>query len=397
MDCVKCKVVLSTEELAKKIKCDQCNARLCQACSGLRETEIRVMQLNKRLLKLNCDVCELNVHNKLKKLEENVIKRLANMQDNFMILLNSLKKDLNEGLTQTKAEVVILRESNIELVNLLTNKDNRQVPLACSHIMDLSPPVSKKISAAKPSHTNGTTSRTLNPRRNIQPPYLTSSKTSYAETASKHIHNDNSTLNLSSQLPNSQVTNSSNGSDSHITDNELNSLPNVVNQNFNDNTTQQISANTEKEYQTVTRRRRRINVGSGNGDGKFIGKNENNRKIWLFITRVPDVVGENDIRNYIKTQIKTVNSSEETPIDHDVEVKMLNTNNTRPNNQSFMIGVEPEFQEEVYKPSFWPRKIGYERFDFRRGQHFLRNMQESSEPEQPSSFLGIAKQPRQEA
>ena len=112
------KIELSAEELGKKIKCDQCKAHLCQRCSGLRETEVRVMQLSKRSLKLNCDVCELN---SVRQIEENVFNRLADMQINFTNLLNSIKNDLNEEVSQTKAEVVMLRESNIELVNLLTN------------------------------------------------------------------------------------------------------------------------------------------------------------------------------------------------------------------------------------------------------------------------------------
>ena len=107
--------------------------------------------------------------------------------------------------------------------------------------------------------------------------------------------------------------------------------------------------------------KRRPNIGNGEGDGAFHGKNENNRKIWLFITRVPDDVTGDNIKQYIETRTET----------NDVQIKKLPTYNSKSDNQSFMIGVQPHLQNTVYQTKFWPRKIVFDRFNFKRGRRFL--------------------------
>lgn len=59
MNCSVCKCLLSSDELVKKIKCDSCTVAVCQGCSGLSATEVRVMQLSGgRSLKFFCTLCE---------------------------------------------------------------------------------------------------------------------------------------------------------------------------------------------------------------------------------------------------------------------------------------------------------------------------------------------------
>lgn len=391
MACAKCKIELSTEELSKKIKCDQCKAHLCQACSGLRETEIRVMQLSKRSLRLNCDTCELNIPNSIKQLEENIINRFVVMQNKFLTLFNSLKNDFNEGISQTKAEVVVLRESNIELVNLLTNINSLQA----KHLDTKGATISSsnrnnELRAEKP--TNIDRHSFPNSCQDNPLPSHNAPKSSYAETIKRRTYSNKTILNLSTQQPTTStlLNNQVNENNSQIVHNLQKSVSNVINQNIGNDNTQLNSVNTDAGYQVVTRRRKKMNVGNGNDNHKFHGNTNKNRKIWLFVTRVPDDVGAEDIKNYIETHTKKETSSNQTPTERDVEVKLLNTSNTRPNNQSFMVGVEPEFQEEVYTTSFWPQKIAYERFDFRKGQHFLRTMQESQDSNRSSSFLDKA-------
>lgn len=107
--------------------------------------------------------------------------------------------------------------------------------------------------------------------------------------------------------------------------------------------------------------KRRPNIGNGEGDGAFHGKNEDNRKIWLFITRVPDDVTGENIKHYIETRTET----------DDVQIKKLPTYNSKSDNQSFMIGVQPHLQNTIYQTKFWPRKIVFDRFNFKRGRRFL--------------------------
>lgn len=398
MSCSKCKTELSTEDLGKKIICDLCKARLCQTCSGLRETEIRVMQLNRRTLKLKCDMCEVSISDSLKQLEENFTNKLEIIQNNFTTLLNSLKDGLHESLSQTKAEVVILRESNIELVNLLTNA-NCQISSPYPHAIGCqssSSDMRNETKTTKSITSDRIIPNTLNLHRDVLPHSRSTSKSpnpSYAQTTKKltrtNIINKNVTNQLTQQ-PINQLNSYNNEYNSQIANNLKNSMSGTTNQEVAEDNTQVNLVNTDAEYQVIKRRKKKTNIGSGKGDDKFHGKPENNKKIWLFVSRVPDDVGAEDIMNYIKTNTKTANSPELTHMESDVVVKLLNTNNTRPNNQSFMVGVEPEFQEVVYKSNFWPRKIGYERFDFRRGQRFLRNVHESPDSNQLSSFLDKA-------
>lgn len=138
----------------------------------------------------------------------------------------------------------------------------------------------------------------------------------------------------------------------------------------------------QQDFQVVTRRKRRHNMGNGEGNKDFHGKNENNnKKIWMFVSRVPDSVTEENIEKYIKEHTKSDN----------VCIKKLKTQNVRKDNQSFMIGVEPHLKELVYEPNFWPKRILYNRFNFKLGQHFLKEKPEDEETQtnQPRSFLGI--------
>ncbi|KAJ8927206.1 hypothetical protein NQ314_020359 [Rhamnusium bicolor] len=86
------------------------------------------------------------------------------------------------------------------------------------------------------------------------------------------------------------------------------------------------------------------------GDGAFHGKNEKDRKIWLFITRVPDDVDDGNIKSYIETRTDT----------NDVQVKKLPTYNANLDNQSYHKGqviIYHEGVQTIYNPKFWPRKI----------------------------------------
>ncbi|XP_044764707.1 uncharacterized protein LOC123321301 isoform X2 [Coccinella septempunctata] len=64
-------------------------------------------------------------------------------------------------------------------------------------------------------------------------------------------------------------------------------------------------------------------------------KDEKDRKLWLFVSRVHENVEDEEIKAYI------------------------------------LIGVPITMKEEIYKSEFWPSGIRYSRFDFTKGQHFL--------------------------
>lgn len=123
MSCIICSVVLSSDDLNKKIKCDQCRKNLCQDCSGLNATEVRVMQLTgKRTLRLICCRCdeakkavlsheefEYRVRDLEKSLEGCYRAGFASLRAEFSLTVNSLTE-----------QVGMLKESNIQLIHLLS-------------------------------------------------------------------------------------------------------------------------------------------------------------------------------------------------------------------------------------------------------------------------------------
>ncbi|CAH1110060.1 unnamed protein product [Psylliodes chrysocephalus] len=58
-------------------------------------------------------------------------------------------------------------------------------------------------------------------------------------------------------------------------------------------------------YKVIQRKKKKkMNIGKGEGDDAFYGKNEKDRKIWLFITKVPDNVSGESIKKFISTKTK---------------------------------------------------------------------------------------------
>lgn len=138
-----------------------------------------------------------------------------------------------------------------------------------------------------------------------------------------------------------------------------------------------------KGFTKVKSKKTRPMEGSGNGDSELHGRANGDKKIWLFITRIPDKIEVKNIENYIKNRTNSDN----------IIIKKLPTKNSRRDNQSFMIGVEPCFKEQIYDSSFWPKGIVYNRFNFKLGQHFLDNpwkdqpQIETANSGRPKSFL----------
>lgn len=140
-------------------------------------------------------------------------------------------------------------------------------------------------------------------------------------------------------------------------------------------------AGDDNGYKVVAKRRRpkqKPMVGTGTGSesnnggqmGEFKAanqKSEEDKKIWLFISRAKQEVTEDTVRNYIANKSKT-------DITH-VDVKLLKTRTKKADNNCFLIGVKQILKDEVYREDFWPKGIHYQRFNFRIGQHFLEKNQ----------------------
>lgn len=92
------------------------------------------------------------------------------------------------------------------------------------------------------------------------------------------------------------------------------------------------------------------------------GKGMEEKKIWLYISKIKDNITAETIQEYITNKTKT---------DKEVKVKKLDTKTSRKNNKAFMIGVDFSLKEKVYKEDFWPAGITFTRFNFAFGRRFL--------------------------
>ena len=186
-------------------------------------------------------------------------------------------------------------------------------------------------------------------------------------------------LDKARKRPQIQTHNSKKTNTENLEELQRNKMYDIINLEKDQNDTLN-KIDEKQKFQEVRAKRKRFRVGNGEGDEEFHGKNEKERKIWLFITKVPDDIKEENIKKYIESRTNT----------NDVHIKKLVTHNTNPDNQSFMVGVQPHLQTTIYETKFWPRKIAFDRFNFRRGRRFLDIPQNGADIDaniQPISFL----------
>ncbi|CAG9818936.1 unnamed protein product [Phaedon cochleariae] len=103
-------------------------------------------------------------------------------------------------------------------------------------------------------------------------------------------------------------------------------------------------------------------------------------KVWMFLNRVNQDVNSEDIEEYLKTKIGN---------EGEFIVKKLRTSEgSRFTN--FMVAADLKFKNYFYSPSFWPRGVGYKRFNFDLyyQKYGIRDVLEGNvEVDRPISFL----------
>lgn len=115
-----------------------------------------------------------------------------------------------------------------------------------------------------------------------------------------------------------------------------------------------------------TKRRKQINIGTADTvetKDNFTGKDED-KKVWLFISRVKDHVTEENIKSYIKNKAK-IDKEEEVVVRH-ITTKY---DTIRKDCKCFQVGVKFEKKDMVYEQNFWPNKVAFRRFDFEAKKH----------------------------
>lgn len=108
------------------------------------------------------------------------------------------------------------------------------------------------------------------------------------------------------------------------------------------------------------------NIGTASTDDEsdFAGKSEReDKKVWLFISRVKDHVSEDKIKMYIKKKTKIENSE---LTDNEIIIKHIPTvyDTIRKDCKCFQVGIKFDRKDIVYQDNFWPKGVAFRRFKF---------------------------------
>lgn len=323
----------SVESLKTFYKCcakKVCKARICINCDSvyhsscakrrnlkiINNTQVRCcdsMAANREAT-LELKVEYLNkIVSELKDKNSVLMENNSLLKQNNQLLLNQLKQ-LESNTTTYKPNVNIVQKSYADaaMVNKNEDKSYQQSVPATSAAVDSAPPelVSDRSEEKK------TTGRVPVPG-----------------------------------VPNQKVQN---------INNHNNQFSNLSNLNNNDRITNGNRTN-RKKIKNSNRK-----IGSYEDGGDFIASKLPNKtkKIWLFISKVKNTIDPETVHTYILKHIPSAS-------DTSVSVKLCNVKIPNPNHKSFMIGVDPEHKETVYKEDFWPNGVCFERFNFGRGRNFL--------------------------
>lgn len=132
----------------------------------------------------------------------------------------------------------------------------------------------------------------------------------------------------------------------------------------------------------TSRPKRNIFIGTGetNENESFFGRNDKNKKVWLFISRVPDSIDETTVRNYVKNKTKITD-------EEDLIVKHIPTRiqQIKADSKCFQVGIRYNLLDTVYHQNFWPRNIAFERYKFRRNLSPENKITQETE----NDFLGV--------
>lgn len=125
----------------------------------------------------------------------------------------------------------------------------------------------------------------------------------------------------------------------------------------------------QEEWKTQRRNKRgfKKTLGQNEEDKGFVGIKP---KVWMYIYRIQNSVTEEIIMNYLKEKLN-LNAGEELIV-RDLQ--------TKGKNKCFMVAADFKYRDDFYSPDFWPKGVGYKRYDFKL-QH--RNENSAS----ASSFL----------
>nr|CAI5856665.1 unnamed protein product [Callosobruchus analis] len=348
--CNKCGT--STAISAKNpFSCEFCGIVLCKGCSQLCPTEVKVIELTKRVMIFACEDCRQDV----KKYRNNPIGQLQNQIDKLEETVNKLQvesKDMLNTLTEK------MMQANAEIIKMF----GTQTKLFKEH-GKIIPGDDKRPSSSKEQSSNVVSQeqkkqsfsdaiREVRPRqKGIQSSIVHEQQ----RLAEKYIYIENE--------PHTSQPSHKPLAPKHVLKKQVSFTQSVSSEKNH-------TAEGHEEFTevTYTKKKKHITGRMGIGEVKadedfgFTGKD---RKIWIFLRRVKDSVAADNVSNYLVHKLKAEAK--------DIEIKKVNPYHRKPDNGCFLVGLDPRYQREVFEQDFWPRGVFYDRFDFKRGDHFLDN------------------------
>lgn len=364
--CMNCKTTFHTSCASKKVK------KCCEKQNFFEEeSEVTAKQ----------DVSSVSSKSNLYKIENENLRQInEELKENIAILTmkigkleaeNSILKEVSNKHSNTNTQ-----DSEEELINKIVNRVKvtfvSSFKLLSDEIHDLKTKLNKDNENKVPKKTN------QDPKNvNIQKTRTSTIQNPVTPKQYSQILKIKSPQHKLSIPENTQC----------IIDEYENFKPSQTNQTQETTTgeTADQENNPSNSWQLCQRGRplRQRNVGqSQENNGKFKGASP---KVWMFISRVTRDVNDEDIKTYLKTR---TGDDEENII-----VRELNPQSN--GLKCYMVAADFRHKDEFYQPSFWPKGVGYQRFDFKlyekyKKKHTPQNGTETQQNiTQPASFLGI--------
>lgn len=120
MNCKGCQALESSAQ--QLVACDRCSSRWCQECAQLTATELRSVVLKKRTIIFLCRECRPDVD--LQGLsgigDPNRIDLVAEISSLMRTLISDVRSDVEAKFDRLRMDIAVLRNSNCDLISLLT-------------------------------------------------------------------------------------------------------------------------------------------------------------------------------------------------------------------------------------------------------------------------------------
>lgn len=313
------------------VTCDSCKSKSCLKCTRLSSTELRAVALKTRIMKYFCERCDSDPRSEVLRDGVEDVTSGVNIAEaeNTLLALDVLMQPFLDKLSRLELEVRALKESNVELIKMLTKRPDMIVGVDG---------IAGKDSDVGCNKTGGVAAGAT----------LCSSGGNKVKLT---LHDDYRSENKANRRT------SNRGAAQHAA--TTGGVP--ANQKVLDGVARDDDGFLPVLSRKGKRQRRRNTLGTAQvvateAEGNFQGR-QVDRKAWLFVSRVRDGVTEQTIRSYIKRKIDTAS-------DEDIVVKALETRYDRKDSNCFQVGVNFDFKDKLYDKEFWPSGVAFRRFRF---------------------------------